>query len=128
MALVLQDLSESSSDGERHSEYDVTGDYTVSDVEIAQALHGHDETVGRHVRRTTRVEYAIRFITIMVVVGAIAALAYVFYDGPLQHSKQEHLAEELEMVKAFVQYEPETFVHVEELPDGILKITDPPPE
>jgi hypothetical protein len=131
MALEMQDLSGSSSDGDSQSEYDITGnasEYSVSDVEIAQALHGNEAAPAK-ITGPSRLWQAVRFIGIMVaVVGMIAAAGYIFYDGQIQHVEQERLSEELKMVEAFVQYEPETIVYVEELPEGTLKITDPPPK
>lgn len=130
MALEMQDLSGSSSDGERQFEYDVTNDtneYTVSDVEIAQALHGQEVTSGNPSK--SRLRQAVRFIGIMVaVMGMIAAAAFIFYNGQVQHVEQEKLAEELKLVEAFVQYDPETIVYVEELPEGTLNMIDPPPK
>lgn len=123
MDLELQELStNSSSDGER-SEYD------IRDHEIVEALRAGEEIMAPAPQRPSRVWTVARgFGMLMLVVGVVAALGFIFYDGQQTQKEQQHLIEEMKQIEAFVQFEPEEVVFVEEEFSGdTLKITDPPP-
>lgn len=116
MAFELQELSTSSSASEGEL------DLEVPDTEIARAL---SQPVGSVSSRPGRGGRALRiFGTLLVVVGVIAALGFMFY-GEREHTLEEtRLADELQRVEAFVQYD--VLLAGEEDP-ATLKTTDPPP-
>lgn len=120
----MQELStSSSSDGER-SEYD------IRDREIAQSLRVDEESIIPVPPSRSRVRTALRgFGLLMMVVGVVAAFGFIFYGGMEEHNERTRLEAELKQVEAFVQYEPEEVVFVEEdFSDDTLVMIAPPPK
>lgn len=124
MALEMQDLSSSSSsDIDRLDQ----SDFEVGDTEIARALGQEVE----HVRAPgrSRVHTAFRALgVLMLVVGVIAALGFIFLGERERDIEQKELYDELKQVEIFVQYMPEEeLLPFEEVDGATLKTTDPPP-
>lgn len=120
----MQELSthSSSSDGER-SEYD------IRDHEIAQALRVGDDLESVQHQRPSRMRTVMRGVGWMVgVMAVVAALGFILYGGVQTQKEQQRIVEEMNEIKAFVQFEPKevVFVH-EEFSGDTLKITEPPP-
>ena len=124
MAFEMQELSSSSSsDIDRLDQ----SDFEVGDSEIVRALSQPQlENLPRAAGRS-RFHTAFRaFGVLLLVVGVVAALGFIFYgERERVVEQQQQLYDELKQVEIFVQYIPEA--EFEELDGDALKMTDPPP-